>query len=277
MTIIVSTVSQHGITVVGDRAVSRRSGDDDLTVLDSGADKVFYSDAANIAFACWGNTDFGGTPYSDWIRGIVLSAIEPGMSLLAASEMLADQINQRLAPIAESRRGWSSLRRGVHVSGYVDSLPCIYHVHTGAPEEGHHPLRVYRDFPDVHGGGADTHQQNLARGKRAQVFNGFHELFGLVGDAFGDLRDRLETEFDVRIPAPTLRGQLELDRALIRFAAGLLRAGDRAPQVSLDVTDVAFNASGRIVVGELASGLPPLSGAVSSPTASVWRNDHTDV
>lgn len=277
MTIVVSTVSQHGITVVGDRAVSRRSGDDDLTVLDSGADKVFYSGAANIAFACWGNTDFGDMSYNDWIRGTVASAIERGMPLRAASEMLAHQINQRLAPLAESRHGWSSLRRGIHVSGYVDGLPCIYHVHTGAPEEGHHPLRVYRDFPDVHGGGADIFRQKLARGERAQVFNGFHELFGLVGVTLGDIRDRLQKEFDIRIPAPTLRGQLELDRALIRFAAGLLRAGDRAPQVSLDVSDVAFDASGRIVVPDLASGLAPLRGAVSRPTASVWRNDHTDV
>jgi hypothetical protein len=269
MTLVVSTVSQRGITVVADCAVSRLSLDAPPVVLPETAEKIIYSSAANIAFAFWGKTFFGGTDYFVWANDVVQKEVTAGTSLIDASDLLAERINEQLAPFASKLHGWGELRRGVHVSGYVDGLPCIYHVHTGASHDANHSLRVHRDFPDVHGGGADAHRQSLLEGKRAQLFNGFHELFGTLGESFGPLRSRLEKDFGVKIPAPTLRGQLELDRTLVRLAGGLLRAADRAPQVSVEVSDVAFTADGRVDIPDLALGLPSLrSASVQSPTAS---------
>jgi hypothetical protein len=67
MTIVVTTASKYGISVVGDRAVSRRKGSDTPTVLADEATKIHYSADSNMALACWGNTHFAGQDYGRWI------------------------------------------------------------------------------------------------------------------------------------------------------------------------------------------------------------------
>ena len=272
MTLVISTASSHGITVVGDRAISQRVDSGPLAVLATPAEKLFYSDSANLAFACWGSAAFDGESYEQWLRRFV-NTIASGTSLAEASDELASQLNSRLNSLAARLHGWADLHRGIHVSGYVDDLPCIYHVHTGDPNIAHHPLRVYRDFPDIYAEGDENYRRTLASGKYAQIFNGFHELYGTVGGKVGELRDELQRQFDVIIPAPSLRGQLELSRALVRFAGGLLRAADRAPQVSLEITDVAFTQAGRIMIPDFAPDLPAF-GAGKSQALGEWGGGH---
>ena len=58
MTLVVTTASARGITVVGDRAVTRQS-DAGVEILE--ARKVWYSPKANLALAFWGNANFPGS------------------------------------------------------------------------------------------------------------------------------------------------------------------------------------------------------------------------
>ena len=284
MTLVVTTASRFGITLVGDRAVSHLVGGQPPTVADQEARKVFHSAAANIALACWGNTDCPGVDYFTWLNTFVDGDIRGGMSLREVAVLLGQRLTAQLQPLADERHGrWSSLRRGIHLSGYVDGVPCIYHVHTGAPERWHHNPRPYFDYPDEYGGSMETYKAGLASGAYAQLFNGFHELFGVVGESIKPLRERLEEEFELTIPAPTLRAQLEYSRALVRFAAGMLRAADRAPQVSTEVDVIAFNDSGRQHIAELTPDLPPLKAGAKSGvtftsvfplTQSLWGGGH---
>jgi hypothetical protein len=67
------------------------------------------------------------------------------------------------------------------------------------------------------------------------------------------------------IPAPSINGQLALDRALVRFAANLMAAAGRPPSVSEDVDCIAFDASGLVT-----TECKPLT--TSTSTVSVTRH-----
>jgi hypothetical protein len=279
MTLVVTTVSRNGITLVGDRAVSEKR-DETVRVIDKEARKVFHSAAANIGFAAWGSVTFPGNSYGQWLSDFV-DALPAATSLSDAADLLASELNAQLGPIAERKHGWADLRRGIHVSGYVADLPCVYHVHTGDPNIANHELRVHYDFPVIHGGGEDEYARRLRAGVRFQLFNGFHELFGKVGESLAPLRTRLEEEYGVPIPAPSLRGQIEFDRTCLRLVAGLLRAAERVPAVSVELFDLAFDRSGIVEMPRIATDVdrfPPqqltdFSASVTiGPTSSLWEH-----
>lgn len=274
MTLVVTTASTNGISVVGDKAVTRTVHGVGSSIAEPST-KIFYSSAANISLACWGSTRLDGSDYSQWMKDFVANRLTRGIPLEEACRLLATDLNAILDPIAASGVPWSDLRRGVHVAGFESETPCVFHVHTGDPRAFNHRLEVHRDFPDIHGGGAVAYRERLQSGTRFQLFNGFHNLFGAVGAALEPLRHALEAEFDTQIPEPTLQGQLEYDRTLVRLAAGLLRAGGHLPQISLDIESFSFNHDGLAAESALDTTGKPLSRAVNAKvqtfdTSSRW-------
>jgi hypothetical protein len=239
MTIVVTTASTLGITVVGDRALTRRVPGQAPQFKE--VTKVYFATQANISFAFWGRVNIPGQEFGSWAQGFV-SGLAPQTTLRTATELLANELRGLLEPVTKS---WGIQRRGVHVAGFVDGVPHIYHVHTGDPQIAHHPPRAYFDFPHEHTSGDGEYQEALASGKRAQLRNGQPGLFVRVAASFEHLRSQLEEEFGVRIPAPTLAAQLAMDRAFVRFAAGMLAAADQEPTVSEEVDCLAFTATGR--------------------------------
>jgi hypothetical protein len=240
MTIVVTTASQFGITVVGDRALS--SMDRAGTVSVRPIRKVYYSAAANVSFAFWGSASVPSGDMGAWMQDFVarVSSDEP---LDSIGNRLAAELEA--AAIAMSRPP-SDLRRGVHLGGFVGAVPHLYHVHTGSPATGVHAPKLLRDFPFEHVGDEAMYAADLRGGSRAQLRNGMPTLFGLVADSLDQLRLQLAQDAGVQIPAPTLLGQLAVDRALVRFAANLLAASDNPPTVSEEVDCLAFNSAGLV-------------------------------
>src|SRR4051812_34124315 len=117
MTLVVTTASRFGISLVGDRAVSRRVDNNLPTVAERETRKVFHSATANIALACWGNTDFPGVDYFTWVNNFVNDDIQEGMSVRDVATFLGERLTTQLRPLSDERHSWSSLRRGIHVSG----------------------------------------------------------------------------------------------------------------------------------------------------------------
>jgi hypothetical protein len=242
MTLVVTTASARGITVVGDRAAARRSGGR-TEILST--KKVWFSSNANIALACWGNADLPrNQPLEEWI-GAFVDGIQKNAGVETVCERLANQLN----PLLDSlERPLSRLRRGIHVSGYENGVPVIFHVHTGDPRAFHHPLRLYRDYPDIHGGGREHYRQFLDSGGFAQLRNGQYELFvTLAQRAFESQRD-LSALLGTPVPADTLRGQATFDEALVRFAHGILKSAELPPTVSSDLDVIAFTADGQVIL-----------------------------
>jgi hypothetical protein len=238
MTIVVTTASQHGITVVGDKAETLHDG----RVFNT-ARKVYYAAAANVSLAFWGNARMPGGTLGAWAEQFVarVTAVD---SLEDVGTRLARELTSALSPPPHGV--WHSSRRGVHVAGYSGGVPCIYHVHTGDPNHGEHEPRLYRDFPDLFGGPPDAYLASMTAGGRVQLRNGHYSLYGTVSEMFGSFASELEEEIGSPVPAPTIQGQLALDRAIVRFAANLLAAANTPQRVSEEVDCVAFTAHGLV-------------------------------
>lgn len=274
MTLVVTSASAFGITVVCDKAQSRLLGEGRVEVLPQPVRKLYYSAAANISLAFWGRTRMPqGMQLEGWAQRFVQEQLGKPRKLPEVAEELAAQLAAELAPLREECGSWETLHRGVHVAGYDDGDPCIWHVHTGSRETCFHPPRAHADFPEIHGGGREVYRRTLADGKTVQLRNGFHELYSTVSASTLALRDQLQQEFQVVIPAPTLRGQLALSRATVRLAADLLTAADVAPQVSVEFDQVAFDANGRMLEEQraplIAHPLRPQPSLKGAPTSSL--------
>lgn len=237
MTIVVTTASRLGITVVGDRAITRPESNGPQIFQGK---KVWYSPAANVALAFWGNVYYPGTSLEEW-AGRFTASIEPSETVSSVAQRLADSMN---AELARTGRLWSDLRRGVHVSGYENALPVILHVHTGDPRIAHHELCVHRDFPDTYGGGPEDYLRHLDAGARVQLRNGAHELFVTVAILAEESRPQLSHFLRAPVPAPTLSGQASFDAAIVRFAAEVIRSSNLPQTVSTDLDIVAFTDAG---------------------------------
>ena len=240
MTLVVTTASVLGITVVGDRAVTRRSGDG-TEILE--AKKVWYAPQANVALAFWGSAiPPGNESLEDWARSFV-DSIENNESVVSICNRLVSNLNPALESL---RKLWSDLRRGIHVSGYENGLPVIFHVHTGDPLAFHHSLEVHRDFPDIHGGGVDKYRQDLESGKHVQLRNGYYELFATLAAAVFEARHELSKLLKRSVPANTLWGQAAFDEALVRLAADILKSAQLPKHVSSELDVVVFNSNGEV-------------------------------
>jgi hypothetical protein len=237
MTIVVTTASRLGITVVGDRAITRPESNGPQIFHGK---KVWYSPAANVALAFWGNVYYPGTSLEEW-AGQFTASIKTSETVFSIAQRLADNMNAALEPTG---RLWSDLRRGVHVSGYENALPVILHVHTGDPKIVNHELRVHRDFPDIHGGGPENYRLNLDAGARVQLRNGAHELFVTVAILAEESRPQLSLFLRTPVPAPTLSGQASFDAAIVRFAAEIITSSNLPPTVSTELDVVAFTDAG---------------------------------
>lgn len=238
MTLVVTTASAVGITVVGDRAVTRRSvrGVEILA-----AKKVWYAPQANVALAFWGNANLpGDESLEDWARRFV-AKIQPHDSVAAVCERLVSTLNPELESLGKP---WSYLRRGIHVSGYENDLPVIFHVHTGDPRAFYHSLEVHRDYPDLHGGGPEKYRHHLDSGGLVQLRNGYYDLFATLAQAVFESRADLSALLERQVPAPSLNGQAAFDEALVRLAAGILKSAQLPQSVSIDLDVVSFTSRG---------------------------------
>ncbi len=239
MTLVVTTASARGITVVGDRAVTRRT-DSGREILE--ARKVWYAKKANVALAFLGNADLpGGESLENWARRFV-TKIERNDTVATTCDRLVSTLNPKLKSL---EKPWGDLRRGIHVSGYENGLPVIFHVHTGDPQAFHHALEVHRDYPDIHGGGPEQFCLHLETGGFAQLRNGEYGLYATLARTVFESQKELSSLLGVPVPATTLCGQAAFDETLVRLASGILKSAQLPQRVSAKLDVIAFTPDGR--------------------------------
>jgi hypothetical protein len=269
MTLVVTTASKFGISLIGDRAVSRMTSSGQAEVLEDEATKIFYSDRANIGLAYWGKTKLANGTLADFAKRFLEQELDRERPLLEVAEQLATQLMVEVEPLHRGSTTWADLSRGVHVSGFVNGEPHIYHVHMGTAFSGKAP-EVHQDFPNGFDGGQKAYSSFLEGGGFARLFNGFSPLYDVVGVSMKGLREQLEKEFAVQIPAPKLGGQVAFERSIVRLCADLLLSSDRAPQVGAVLDTIAFTARGRVPEDEFAfTGEPLLRRATSNASSDV--------
>ena len=147
MTLVVTEVSEtFGCVVVGDTAVTIRKPNCPTPEVVLRAEKIHYSAEAGIGFAIWGNACLDGRRVDELVSafaGSLTRAASPRSAGRALASLLTTE-GQR------DGRSWEALRGGVHVCGYQEAVPVLFHVHTGhevpAPPG---PFQLYEDYPNA--------------------------------------------------------------------------------------------------------------------------------
>jgi hypothetical protein len=240
MTLVVTTVSKYGITVVGDKAASWVYGQGIAT--NAQERKVFVSTTARISVALWGSAGWPGGGWSQWVLQFV-NSVTAEESLDVVAERFCTEVNAQL-----NRLDIEPGRRGAHFAGFVKGIPHLYHVHTGGEGETQHGLRVFRDFPEIHVGGEKEYRDALGAGHIFMLRNGLYGLHTLMGgERLDELRRDFQSQYGKPLPAPNLEGQLWFSASLVRLAAGLILAADAAATVSEDLDGFAFDETGGVL------------------------------
>lgn len=221
MTLVVSEVSEtFGCVVVGDSAVTVGG-----TVL-YGAEKVQYSSIANLGFALWGNACLAGhrvdSIVSSFVAGLGNSAIPR-----TAGRDLADLLNR---DASRDGRDWEQLRGGVHVCGYEDGLPVLYHVHTGSDLPARQgPFMLHEDFPDASAG--------------CHLRNGYYKIFSVLFEGMEHYAQRLST-LGYKWPYEHIEDRVFYYSMMVEIVAKTLEAARGIPKVGGRVSAIAFKRDG---------------------------------
>ena len=154
MTLVVSEVSEHGILMLGDSAISEKVGDAAPVVKSVGVAKVIYLENANIAVSMWGfacmDNDGQQVSAQPLVRSFLQEISRDGIEVEELGKALASFATSHLEPLLAVYGCWFELRCGFHIGGFIDGMPVLYHVHCQLEEEGeeaHKPM-LYKDFPD---------------------------------------------------------------------------------------------------------------------------------
>ena len=233
MTLVVSDVSKYGIVMVGDSAITRRSGTG--VSVTSDAVKVQYSAEANIGFAMWGRANVGLTRMDFWLRDFIANEIQTGNTIEDVGQRLTIALNK---DIAAGGGVTPSDIRGIHIAGYRDDKPVLFHIHGSAPLVFHH------DYPDDQNVTPDDFMLILKNGGEAHLRNGLHTHFAILYESSRVFAGGLKAALSVDFPQPTLRGRLDYYKILVRFVADTLLATGQHPGVNQQLSAIAFDCAG---------------------------------
>lgn len=244
MTVVVTELSRFGIAMVADSAVTVSGPNPSVH---GGATKIQYSAEINVGFGLWGRACVGKEPMDWWLARFIREHVERTDGLLSVAQKLADRLNEDLRSTGAP---WEALRRGIHVAGYVDGLPCAYHVHTGTEGEPQHELRVFKNFPDDLEIGLPAYRRYLKDGMY-HLRNGYYAVFGKLFEVMYGYTAELAS-LGFKWPFASLEHRVSLYRLLIRFVAETLAADGRIPSVGGDIQAIGFNEHGLVIDMQLA-------------------------
>ena len=151
MTLIVSEVSEPGIVMVGDSAISCLNQNGQILRVDRNAKKVIYHESINVCISCWGHASIqlGERILIDsWVSDFLLRKTEGYSSIEDLANKFVAELNPLLRQEIPSDGSWEDVRAGFHIGGFKGEKPVLYHIHCGHMNAECHELRPYFDFPD---------------------------------------------------------------------------------------------------------------------------------
>lgn len=221
MTLVITEVSaKFGCVVVGDSAVTIG------TKVVHGAQKVHYSDEATIGFAIWGNACFAGRRLDS-----IVSSFATSLSKTATPRSAGRELAALLgAEGKKDGRNWLDLRGGIHVCGYQDTIPVLFHVHTGhEPPAPQGPFQLYEDFPD---GRNFCHLRNGYYKMFAPLFDGMQQYIGGL------------SQLGFKWPNESVEDRVSYYSLMVDTISRTLDAAGRIQSVGGSVSAFAFNQNG---------------------------------
>lgn len=253
MTLVISDVSSFGVVMVGDSAVTDQSNG----AVSSGAAKVQYSPLANIGFALWGNAHVDHRRLDVWLGEFISTRISRADTVEEIGQRLATDLNSILSSTGQP---WRNLVRGIHLTGFRNGVPVLFHVHCGNDNEPAHELRLYRDFPDDQHW-SEAYYRRMLNFSFIHLRNGYHPLFAPLFDRAVQYAGDLRAQFNIQLPHPSIEGRLEFYKQLVRYVAGTLKAARLSQGVNENLSAIAFTEKGLVLDERL-----PVAPVSSSPS-----------
>ncbi len=245
MTLVVSEISRYGIVMVGDSAVTHSRAGTPIGV-SSGAAKVQYSSEANIGFAMWGNAIVQGQQLDSWIKNFIDSTIKKNEDLEVVGQRLTSEVRTALE---KENRPWSELVFGIHLSGYKNGLPRLWHIHCGHSNEPPHEPRLYHDYPEDQNWTEEYYRiLFFSQGETASAHlrNGYTPHYAMLSKAMLDYVNGLRDTLGIQLPKDSLEGHLSFHKILVKFVAGALVAAGAHTGVQEDLPSISFTQNGMV-------------------------------
>jgi len=230
MTLVVSEVSDFGIVMVADSAITTPWGQTPLTLpsgkqatpeIRRGAQKIVPITAIGAAISIWGfgtvqlRLGKGDVPFPiDLFVRDFAETVGAGTTLEEVGNRLADTVNDKI-PVGK-------IKGGFHLAGYTDAegkrFPALYHVHTGHGYEPLHELRLYHDYPFDRYKSVDEWLEILKAGGAGSLRNGAFDVYAIFWKYLDCLMDELAGKGFVCPSYARLPGrELEIRRDFIKL------------------------------------------------------------
>lgn len=123
MTLVITEVSNFGVAMAADSAVTFSSG----RVL-IGVQKLLPIPQIDAGISVWGRGEIAGQDADVWLQNFIANDVNDGMSLWDAANLLAESLNNAFGQQINERMG-------IHVSGFDERRgirgPSFYHIHNG--------------------------------------------------------------------------------------------------------------------------------------------------
>ena len=245
MTLVVSEISMHGIVMIGDSAITYSRAGAPVGVGD-GAAKVHYSEKANIGFTIWGNAVVQGQQMDTWVKKFIDSRINENENIESVGQKLTAEIRSELE---KENKPWTDLVFGIHLAGYMNDLPRLWHIHCGHNNEPPHEPRLYHDYPEDQNWTEDYYRAMFfppggGGTASAHLRNGYTPHYALLFKSMNDYVNNIRNELGIDLPSETLEGHLNFHKLLVRFVAGALVASGEHPGVNDRLSSITFNQNG---------------------------------
>jgi hypothetical protein len=229
--------------MAGNSAVTVMRDDNSVVEVRGDAAKVQYSPEANVGISAWGNGNVGGRRIDSWIADFIDFSIAPGDDLETIGGRLTVQLNEELSKMGKS---WDELRCGLHLAGYMNGVPRLWHIDTGHDRGSQHELRLYHDFPEDQSWSDGNFRMILGEDQFGfpafcHLFNSHTPNFLALFDKMMEYSRELRNILKVRFPRDSLEGRLGYYKLLVQFTTEMMVAAGEHPSFNNVVSAIAFD------------------------------------
>jgi len=230
MTLIITELSEFGIVMAGDSAITL-SG---VTPIKAFGDRAFFGlkkvipvYKINAGIAYWGWTKMpphcDEVPWFDeWLESYLFLNQHKYSSIHELAALLESELQNKVNPMTDAELELLPLGNGgLHLAGYTEyqgkAQPCLYHIHNGRsdthPESDSHIVNANFDIPP------NKFLENIGRGN-PYLRNGDIEVFARFFDGyFQQFLQEVRRDMQITLPIIALRD--DFWRSQIKFISSL--------------------------------------------------------
>jgi len=243
MTLVISELSEFGIAMVADSAVTVKertpSGDIIHRVL-NGAQKLQVIPPLSAGISMWGLgtilTPVGSVSTDVWIADFIQRHTD-----IQSVDEFANELARELHQVV----GNAKKAMGFHLAGYVERhgrrLPTLYHVRN---VDGPYGRFRFHDFIPGH----DYPPREIAEEKdRRSLRNGDFGPYAVLSDTVNKVLPHIRGSMKLGIPHPSLGGRLAYLAAWVKFISDLYASAGEMRTIGGSIASLGITPEGQVL------------------------------